>query len=125
MAVIVPWPEESQAALVTLKRHLYHGDVSEGDGAEDSVLELIGQTAAALVQDYAPGAPQPIKDLAAIRVAQFILSRSGANPSRRGQKLGDWQGDIEFLASQTSPLRGSGAMSLLSTYKRRTLGIST
>ena len=126
MADLSPWPSDSNDAIAELRRNLAHQevdhrtlDVVEPDPDEVAVLELAGQSAPALVERYAPSAPQRIRDLAVIRVVQYVLARSGAAISMRSEGLGDWKQSIEVLPSQISPLRHSGAMSLLTAWKIR------
>ena len=119
-----PWPEdeiEVTKAVRELERHLYlkYAEIDINAGEERERLELVGAAASALVERYSPGAPQRIRDLATIRTSQFILARSGGNPSKRDESLGDWAGSQEFMASQLGALRHSGSMGLLSPWKIR------
>ena len=98
MADLSPWPSDSNDAIAELRRNLAHQevdhrtlDVVEPDPDEVAVLELAGQSAPALVERYAPSAPQRIRDLAVIRVVQYVLARSGAAISMRSEGLGDWE----------------------------------
>ncbi len=115
MAALTPWPDNPSAALETLRQHL---DVVNPAADVNSALSLLAASASALVERYAPGAPQAVRDTALVRTVQYLLERSGAGPTAAMQELGDWKASEEFTASP-SPLRGSGAMAILSPWKVR------
>ena len=122
MAALSPWPssaEDRTAALRELERHLRYPEIDIEIGEERERLELIGEAAASLVQRYAPGAPARLRDLAVVRCVQYLLARSGGNPSSVREELGDASHQIEFQASMVSALRASGAMAILSPFKIR------
>ena len=108
-----PWPESQAdiaAALLVLGAAL-------PDGAPAARL---GPVAAALVEEYSPGAPQPIRDEAVIRTAGWLHE---SKPGLADSKLS--AGPVEVsrtFAPGYSALRHSGSMSLLSRWKVRRAG---
>ena len=95
-----------------------YGDTDPA-AVENDVWDRLGSSAAALVENYAPSAPQPVRDEAAIRAAGFL---AGSDPaySRSGLQAGNLQVDV--TRSGVSALRHSGAMALLTRWKARRAG---
>ena len=110
---LAPWPTaqaDIAAALLVLGAAL-------PDGAPAARL---GPVAAALVEEYSPGAPQPIRDEAVIRTAGWLYE---STPGLADSKLS--AGPVEVsrtFAPGYSALRHSGSMSLLSRWKVRRAG---
>ena len=105
-----PWPT-TPVAIQTAKTAL-----AEAVGCSESVAARLGPVVAALVEQYARGAPAILKSESVIRAAGW-LQRS--KPGLR--KIGISSVDIEYASGQ-SALRHSGAMSLLSPFKIRRAG---
>ena len=105
-----PWPEtqaDIDAAVTLLAAAL-------PDGAPAARL---GPVAAALVEEYSPGAPQPIRDEAVIRTAGWLHE---SKPGLADSKLSVGPLDISRTFSPGfSALRHSGSMALLSRWKIR------
>ena len=94
--------------LAQLSADLRIGDgVTDPTGAQAVVLERIAATAAAMVQKYAPDAPDAIHNEALVRLAGWLYD---ADPS--GQNPGG-----------PAAMRASGAASILSPYKVRRGGL--
>ena len=110
---LAPWPESQadiDAALLVLAAAL-------PDGAPAARL---GPVAAALVEEYSPGAPQPIRDEAVIRTAGWLHE---STPGLADSKLSVGPLDIARTFSPGfSALRHSGSMALLSRWKIRRAG---
>ena len=123
MADLVPWPSDSAAAITTLRSHLRFGDVESDSPDIDSRLELLGSAAAELVQRFAPNAPQALKDVGCVRCVQYLIGRTGDAAASNRDSLGDASHERTWLPSMTGCLRASGAMSLLSAWRKRTLGV--
>ena len=108
-----PWPEDATdlaAAKTALAAAL-------PDGAD---VARLGPVAAALVEEYSPGAPQPIRDEAVIRCSGWLYE---STPGLADSKLS--AGPVEVsrtFAPGYSALRHSGAMALLSRWKVRRAG---
>ena len=110
VAVLSPWPTSPAAtaeAVACLK-----GALGEDD---DNTTARLGSTAAALVQRYAPDAPQPIRNEAVIRTAGYLAEQPAA--AVRSESIGDIS--TSFAPSMQSALRHSGSMALLSPWKIR------
>ena len=110
---LTPWPEDATdlaAAISTLAAAL-------PDGAPTARL---GPVAAALVEEYSPGAPQPIRDEAVIRTAGWLYE---STPGLADSKLSAGPVEVSKTFSPGfSALRHSGAMALLSRWKVRRAG---
>ena len=72
----------------------------------------------ALVERYAPAAPEAIKDEATIRTAGWLAEQPAA--SVRSESTGDIA--TAYAPAMASALRHSGAMALLSPWKVRRAG---
>ena len=107
---LTPWPEDATdlaAAISTLAAAL-------PDGAP---VARLGPVAAALVEEYSPGAPQPIRDEAVIRTAGWLHE---SKPGLADSKVSAGPLDISRTFSPGfSALRHSGSMALLSRWKIR------
>ena len=115
MAVITPWPT-SPAALLAATAYLRRKLPAKLD---DDRVQSLGAVSAALVERYAPGAPQVIRNEAAIRFAGYL----GQAASGTVTKIGFRNMDIEFITNHAAMFRNSGAAGLLSPWKRRRAGI--
>ena len=107
-------PEHRRIRLLAVSRSLSElavdlrvGDGDAPTGAVLAVLTRIAATASALVERFAPDAPEAIHNEAYIRLAAWLYDSdpSGASPGGR------------------SAMRASGAAALLSPYKVRPGGL--
>lgn len=71
-----------------------------------------------LVQDYAEHAPESVQNEAAIRCAGYLAQQP--SDARRSTTVGGVSSS--WAVTHTSALRHSGAMALLSPWKRRRAG---
>lgn len=110
---LAPWPTD--AVSVVAATDLLAGALGESD---EDTLERLGSTAAALVQRYAPAAPQPVKNEAVIRTCGWLKDQPSA--AVRSTTVGPLS--IDYAPSNMSALRHSGAMALLSPWKVRRAG---
>lgn len=80
-----------------------------------------GALAAALqaVEDYAPAAPDPLKDEAVIRYGSYLLTASPA--TARQSATGPIS--TEFVTNHAAAFRNSGAAGLLTRYRVRRAGV--
>ena len=113
VAVLAPWPD-TPAALTAATECLATA-LGEDDAA---TVQRLGTVAAALVENFAPDAPQPVKNEATIRTAGW-LREAPASGARR-EDIGDVS--TAWSPNATGGLRASGAMSLLSPWKVRRAG---
>ena len=113
VADLSPWPT-TPAALAAARSCL--GD-AVGVTVEPT-LDRLGSAAAALVERYAPDAPQPIKNEAAIRCAGWLVQQPAA--AVRSESVGDIR--TSYAPTHTGALRHSGAMALLSPWAVRRAG---
>ena len=118
-AALSPWPMEAtaKAAAIVRLRTAVAGRTLNDDGAADA----LGATASALVQRYAPGAPQACRDEAVIRAAGYLAgSDFGAflqEPTSVGGKDGG-----RYVTNHASLFRNSGAAALLAPWRVRRAG---
>ena len=111
-----PWP--ARTATASLAAAIAELGAALGE-ADDTVTARLGATAAALVQRYAPDAPEPIKCESVIRTAGWL--REAPSYGARSESEGDIS--TSFTPSMTGALRASGAMGLLSPWKIRRAGV--
>ena len=110
---LAPWPS-SPAALAAARTCL-------GDAlglTDESTLDRLGSTASALVQWYAPLAPQAIRNEAVIRAAGWLHEQPAA--AVRSESVGDIS--TSYAATHVSALRHSGGQALLTGWKVRRAG---
>ena len=114
-----PWPnagtQARTAAIAKLKRR-----VSGLSSADDETISELGETAAAVIEEYAPLAPQEVKDTALVRYAGYVKEA----PPGAIQKI-DLKGvAIEYRqAPPASAFQLSGAGALLTRWKVRRGGV--
>ena len=87
-------------------------------GVDSTLAARFLAVSSALVDRYASGAPQAIKDEAVIRTAGYLAEHPGAAVKR--ERTGDIS--TTFMPNHLSALRHSGSMSLLSPWKVRRAG---
>ena len=121
---LVPWPDTTElASAITLLKDsisLPYGD--DAQALSDAVITRVGKTAALMISQYIDGAtvPDEIKDEAAIRISGYLLN---ASPAYTQYEIESGNFDVIAHYRGTGALRSSGAMSLLSPYKKRGLGV--
>ena len=81
-------------------------------------MQALGATASALVERYAPSAPDPVRFEATVRTAGWLAEQPAA--AVRSEKTGDIE--TAYAATHASALRHSGAMALLTGWKQRRAG---
>lgn len=87
----------------------YLGGVDLAHGGAAKIIELALETAGALIEGYAPEAPETVKDMAALRVVARLWEDRG----------------ISSRVSAPSVLATSGARALLADYRGDlTLGVA-
>ena len=109
-----PWPTTPAAlttATATLKAAI--------GAADDATTQRLGATAAALVERFAPNAPDVVKDEAVIRTAGWLLEAPSAGVRR--SSVGPV--DTTYSPNMTGALRASGAMAFLGPWKVRRAGV--
>ena len=117
MAALSPWPAKTAtatlaAAIATLGRAI-------GEDAED-VTARLGATASALVEQYAPSAPQALRDECVVRVAGRL--RESPTASVRMETTGDIS--TGYAPSLTGALLHSGCKSLLYPFRAKRAGVA-
>ena len=114
VATLSPWPG-TPAALAAALACLRAAGVAE---ESDDRLGAIGAAASAVVDQYAPGAPQPLKNEAIIRIAGYLTEANfGAAQS---EEIGPLK--IHYAANHANAFRNSGAAMLLSRWRQRRAG---
>ena len=87
-------------------------------GVNQALADRLHPVGVALVERFAPAAPVPIQNEAAIRCAGWLAERPNSN--LQSERFGDVE--VSFAVGQLSALRHSGGMSLLSPWKTRRAG---
>ena len=111
-----PWPARTATASLAVAIAELGRALGEDD---EHVTARLGATAAALVERYAPDAPEPSKCEAVIRCAGWL--REAPAYGARAESEGEIS--TTFSPSMTGALRASGAMALLSPWKVRRAGV--
>ena len=114
-----PWPnagtQARTAAIAKLKRR-----VSGLGSADDATVSELGEAAAEIIEEYAPLAPQAVKDEAMIRYAGYVKQA----PPGAIQKIELKDISIEYRqAPPASSFQLSGAGALLTRWKVRRGGV--
>ena len=108
-----PWPTEPTelATAITLLKSVVQGAALDSD---DRAGQL-GAVASAMVEQYAPAAPQPLKDEAVIRFAGYLAqSDFGAI----GKEIIGPR-DVEYVTNHGPIFRNCGAGALLARWRIR------
>ena len=113
VAVLSPWP--TTPAALTAATECLKTALGEDD---DATVQRLGSTAAALVERYASGAPQVVKDEAVVRCSSWLREQPSA--AVRSESVGDIS--TSYAATHMSALRHSGAQALLTGRKVRRAG---
>ena len=87
-------------------------------GVNQALADRLLPVVTALIQQYAPGAPDVVQNEAAIRCCGWLAEQPAASVSSEAT------GDIatRYAINNVSALRHSGAMALLSGWKVRRAG---
>lgn len=116
LASLSPWP--ASTAAVALAAATARLKAAIDPEADDARVQVLGATAAALVEQYAPSAPQVLKDMAVEMAAGRI------HESPRASVRSEHTGDVStsFAPSLTGVLLHSGCKSLLYPFRVKTAG---
>lgn len=114
MASLSPWPTTPAALAAATARLKAVVDPS----LTDERVQALGATAAALVEQYAPSAPQALKDESVIRAAARLHESPGA--SVRIESTGDLSSG--YSPSLTGVLLHSGCKSMLYPFRTKRAG---
>ena len=120
VAPLSPWPSEANAELKATERlALAIGSSQRGGSAQtDELAERVGVAASAMVEQYAPGAPQALKDEAVIRFAGYLAQSDFGGIVKEG--IGPKE--VEYTVNHAAMFRNSGAAALLSRWRVRRAG---
>ena len=111
---LTPWPG-TPAALAAALACLRAAGV---DAKSDDRLGAIGAAASAMVEMYAPGAPESLREEAVIRFCGY-LSQAGFGAIAT-EDIGTLK--IEHVTNHAAAFRNSGAAALLSRWRVRRAG---
>lgn len=111
---LVPWPNEGTVGETEAIDFLHE---ELGRQFSRNVLTVAGREASNAVYHYAPDAPRVTKNSACIRCISWLIEHpaSGIRREQTGDVSTSYFGGL-------SPLRESGAQSMLSPYKIRRAG---
>ena len=113
---LVPWPEDAaliDAAILRIASSAFNDSTSKGQAR----ALRFGPVAADLVEEYAPLAPDPIKDEALIRMVGWMDDKTNISIRAANLTLRKTRGRDELSA-----LKYSGAGALLNPWKVRRAG---
>ena len=108
-----PWIENSASGVEKIRRRT---------GVQDfSTANELGAMASALVESYAPGAPQAMKDEACLRLIGHLSDTSVGLGVVKSESVGPRA--TEYRVDFASAFRNSGAAALLTRWKIRRGGV--
>ena len=93
-------------------------ELAEALAVNQALADRLLPVAVALVERYAPDAPEAIQNEAAVRCAGWLADTPA--PSLQSEQYGDVS--VTWAPGQLSALRHSGGMALLSPWKQRRAG---
>ena len=112
-----PWPAKTATASLAAATRELGAAIGEDD---DVLVQRLGATAAALIESYAPAAPQPLRDEGVVRVAGRL--RESPPASIRMETSGDIA--TSFSPSLTGVLLHSGVKSMLYPFRAKRAGVA-
>ena len=115
---LTPWPT-TPAALAAAVAELA-GALGASAADDGDQLARVGAVASALVEDFAAGAPLPVRVEAVLRTSGWLWDTPSAGV--RSDTVGPIS--VDFTPTHTGALRASGGMSLLSPWRRRSGGLT-
>ena len=129
MAVTVPIPlspwsstyAEGAEQISRLQVAVRGRTVSGIEGVTGEVAWSLGAAASAMVERYAPGAPQAVKDEAVIRFAGYLAQSDFGGFRSEGQGVGAIPGP-EYVTNHAPAFRSCGAAMLLTPWRVRRAG---
>ena len=116
MAALSPWP--AKTATVALAAATARLKAAIGPELTDERVQALGSAASAMVEAYAPSAPQALRDIAVERAAGYMHEQPSA--SRRSGSVGDIA--TAYAPSLAGAMLYSGAKSLLYPHRKKTAG---
>ena len=112
---LTPWPSTKAALETAISR--FRAAVGAADSITDERIGGIGAAASAMVEMYAPSAPESLREEAAIRFGGYLAESSfGAHTKETMGPL-----DLQH-ANHAAMFRNSGAAALLSRWRIRRAG---
>ncbi len=117
MAIVIlsPWPDTPAAVAAAVA--CVKGAIAGGASLPDDRARQLGETAAAVVERFAPDAPPAVKREAVIRAAGWIHARR-PNPMQ-SITIGDMRMDFRERHASPDALRHSGARAMLLPWRAR------
>ena len=116
VAALSPWP--SKTATVALAAATARLKAAVDPSLTDERVQALGSAASAMVEAYAPGAPQALRDIAVERCSGWMHEQPAA--SRRSGSVGDIA--TAYAPSLIGMMLYSGSKSLLYSWRRKTAG---
>ena len=96
-------------------------ELAAAAGIDGPVAARLLPVVTAIVEEYAPMAPEALQNEAAIRLAGYLDTSGGSGfGAIRGSKVGPVE--VEPVTNNSAAFRNSGAEALLSRSKRRRAG---
>ena len=112
-----PFPNDKTAAVAKLRRVVLNLK-------DDERAAELGELAAALIEEYAPGAPQAVKDEAAIRFVGYLAESIGPLQSvETGSVKIEFAERATSTANHAAMFQHCGAKALLTRWKVRRGGV--
>ena len=108
-----PWVENSQSGVAKIMRRTHITDFE--------TINEVASMASALVEEYAPGAPQSCRDEAVLRLVSHLAQTHDGLSVVKREQVGPR--DVEYITNYSSAFRNCGAAALLTRWKIRRGGV--
>ncbi len=123
MVALSPWPPITSvaaraAAIARLSGEIQGRTINLDLTTNTDVTNHLGEVASGLVENYASGAPQALKDEAVIRFSGYLAQSDFGTILKEG--IGPRT--VDYVTNHASAFRNSGAAMLLSQWRVRRAG---
>ena len=115
--VLSPFPGTTMTAQRPAATACIKASIAGGDVLPDDRAAALGETASAMVERFAPDAPQTVRNEATIRVAGWLHAREPK--PMQGITVGGMRLDFRERFYSPDAMRNSGARTLLTPWRVR------
>ena len=126
MAVnLSPWPPDTSVAALAAARTCLRDELGRsGADLSDARIDRLGGAAAAEVEVFAASAPQVLRDEAVIRIVGWLVQVPAGLTDKTVKAPDGSEVTLKYARgmSTASPLRASGASSILARHRRMGVG---
>ena len=116
LATLSPWPPTTSAATRQAARDCLEDSLPE-EGLDDDRLDALGEAASAVIERFAPDAPQAVKNESVIRLAGYLLARKAR--AMQSVSVGSIRVNFREPKFTNNLFDASGARALLLPWRTR------